>query len=155
MENFKKWKNDLQKNVDDPNSENNIIDAKDDAKDDVKYYVSNIENDTVNNDYYRKVIITGNNLQLVLMNIKPGEEIGEEIHNADQFLRIESGSGKLSIDNEIFHVEDNFGIIIKSGSRHNLVNTGYTNLKLYSIYSPPQHKAGTIEYFNNKENNQE
>lgn len=111
-----------------------------------KPYVADIDQDTVNNEDYRRVIFTGLKLQLVLMNIKPGEEIGLETHEVgDQFLRIESGEGKVIIGKEEYEVKANFGIAIPAGMKHNLINTSDKDLKLYSLYAPPEHPEGKVQ----------
>lgn len=114
-------------------------------------YCSNIENDTMNNNDYRRVIFTGNNSQLVLMSLKPREEIGMEIHNnVDQFFRIEHGKGKLYIgkNNETsYDLSDGSGILVPSGTWHNIINTSNDiTLKLYTIYSPPNHPKDRIQH---------
>ncbi len=109
--------------------------------------VRDIENETVKNDNFRKVLYTGKNLQLVLMSLKPGEEIGNEMHSdVDQFFRIDSGKGKVVIEEEESHdIEDGSSIVIKAGTYHNIINTSDTEpLKLYTIYSPPNHPPGTV-----------
>jgi mannose-6-phosphate isomerase-like protein (cupin superfamily) len=109
-------------------------------------YFGNIDEDTVNNENYRKVIYTGNNMQLVLMSLKPGEEIGSEVHeDGDQFFRVESGKGTLVLDGEEFEFETDFGMTISAGKEHNIINSGDELLKVYSIYAPPEHPEGTIE----------
>lgn len=106
---------------------------------------TNIEQTTIENQFYRKVLFTGENSQLVLMSLKPGEDIGSEIHNVDQFFRFETGQGKAILNDKEQTVADGDAIVIPSGTKHNIVNTSKTeNLKLYSIYSPPQHPEGTI-----------
>lgn len=103
----------------------------------------NIEKETVNSNYYRKVLYTGANLQLVLMSLKPQEEIGMEVHpDIDQFFRFESGSGKCIINDNEYEVSDGDGIIVPAGSEHNVINTGDDELKLYTLYAPPHHKDG-------------
>ncbi len=110
--------------------------------------VRNIEEETVSNNYFRKVLYTGKNLQLVLMAIEPNSEIGNEVHNdTDQFFRIDEGEGKVVIDNgkEEISVKDGFSILIKQGTYHNVINTSSTKmLKLYSLYAPPHHPDGTV-----------
>jgi len=103
---------------------------------------SNIEDDTLANTNFRKVLYTGKNSQLVLMSLRPGEEIGEEIHaENDQFFRVEQGVGKCIIDGNEYELEDGVAIIVPAGAKHNLINTSQTeDLKLYTIYSPPHHK---------------
>jgi len=111
----------------------------------MKGYISNIEKDTLENENYRKVLYTAKNSQLVLMSLLPGEEIGEEVHDLDQFLRIESGHGKAVIDGVSHDIEDGSAIVVPAGANHNIINTSDTDkLKLYSIYSPAEHKDGIV-----------
>jgi mannose-6-phosphate isomerase-like protein (cupin superfamily) len=106
----------------------------------VKGYCDNIEERTVANEDFRRVLYTGHNLQLVLMTLKPGEEIGEEVHeDRDQFFRFEKGSGVVLIDGTENRVEEDFGVIVPQGARHNVRNTGSEPLRLYTIYGPPEH----------------
>ena len=108
-------------------------------------FCSNIEEETLKNSNYRKVLFTAKNSQLVLMSLKPGEDIGSEVHDLDQFFRFESGTGKAIINGTSHKVSNGDAVVIPQGARHNIVNTSKTeDLKLYSIYSPPQHKKGTI-----------
>lgn len=108
-------------------------------------FVSNIEKDTLDNQDYRRVLFTAKNMQLVLMNLKPGEEIGTETHDLDQFFRFEAGQGQVVINKTKHSVKDGDAIIIPQGAQHNIINTSKTeDLKLYSIYSPPNHKKGTV-----------
>ncbi len=110
-----------------------------------KGYVEDIEKATVENDLFRKVLYTGKYLQLVLMTLQPGEEIGEETHDdRDQFFRIEEGEGEIHIDGKKNRVEDDFAVIVPAGALHNVVNTGSKPLKLYTIYGPPEHVDGTV-----------
>lgn len=111
----------------------------------MKGYKINIEKATKENTNYRQVLYTAKNSQLVLMSLKPGEEIGEEIHNLDQFIRIEEGSGKAILDGEEFDFLSDEALIIPQGTRHNIINTGSVDMKLYSLYSPPEHKDGIVE----------
>ena len=107
-------------------------------------YVTNIERETRENEYYRKVLYTAKHSQLVLMSLLPGEEIGEEIHHLDQFLRFEAGKGKVVLNGEEHYVEDGDAVVIPEGTRHNVINiSDDTKLKLYTIYTPPEHKDGT------------
>ena len=111
----------------------------------MKGYVDNIEEATVANEDFRRVLYTGKNLQLVLMTLQPGEEIGEEVHeDIDQFFRIEEGRGTIYIDGAANEVEDDFAAIVPAGARHNVVNTGEEPLKLYTLYGPPEHKEGIV-----------
>ena len=111
----------------------------------MKGYVEDIEKLTEENRNFRRVLYTGNSLQLVLMSIEPGDEIGEEVHDdRDQFFRIEGGEGEISIDGVVHKVKADDGIIVPQGARHNVVSTGKEPLKLYTIYGPPEHLDGTI-----------
>lgn len=109
--------------------------------------IRDIEKETIDNKYFRKVLHTGKHLQLVLMSIKPNQEIGNEVHHdSDQFFRVDEGKGKVVIENKNeFDIKDGSSIIIEAGTYHNIINTSSTkDLKLYSIYSPPHHPDGTI-----------
>jgi len=112
----------------------------------MKGFNTNIEKDTLENDNFRKVLYTGKHSQLVLMNLKPGEEIGLETHMGnDQFFRFESGLGKVIIDDNEYEVKDGSAIIVPAGTKHNVVNTSQAeDLKLYTIYSPAHHKDGIV-----------
>lgn len=111
----------------------------------MKGFVDNIEKLTEDNDLFRKVLYTGHNLQLVLMAIPAGEEIGEEVHDdRDQFFRVEAGTGIVSIDGVDNPVKADDGIIVPQGARHNVKATGSETLKLYTIYGPPEHIDGTV-----------
>jgi len=112
----------------------------------MKGFKSNIENDSLENNNFRKVVYTGNHLQIVLMSLKAGEEIGEETHkNNDQFFRFESGSGKCIIDETEYLVTNGDALIVPSGAKHNVINIdSKTELKMYTIYGPPNHKYDTI-----------
>ncbi|MFH1396840.1 MAG: cupin domain-containing protein [archaeon] len=109
-------------------------------------FTTNIEKDTLENENYRKVIFTGEKMQLVLMSLKPGEDIPMEIHNGiDQFLRIEQGEAYVKIGDEEFNLKDDDVIIIPAGNHHYVKNTSADKeLKLYSIYATPEHAPGTI-----------
>lgn len=105
-----------------------------------KFFLQNLELLTNNNEDFRKILFTSSNLQIVLMTLYPGEEIGREIHeNIDQFFRIESGKGELIVNNEVYLLKSGFGILIPKRTLHNIKNTGNKLLKLYTIYSPPAH----------------
>ena len=114
--------------------------------DPVKGFYSNIQRDVMENTNFRKVLYTSVHLQVVLMTLKPGEEIGEEIHNAnDQFFRFESGNGKCFINENEYNVMDGDAIVVPAGAKHNVVNTGTdSDLKMYTIYAPPNHKDGIV-----------
>lgn len=110
-----------------------------------KGYVTNIEEATLTNTDFRRVVYTGAHSQLVLMSIMPGDDIGQETHTLDQFIRIEQGSGKAVLNGTEEHeLYADFAIIIPAGTSHNITNVGTEPLKLYSIYSPPEHKDGTV-----------
>ena len=125
----------------------------------MKGYITNIEKATVENADYRRVLYTAKNSQLVLMSLKAGEEIGEETHHLDQFIRFEEGKCKVILDGVEHVMEKDYAVVIPAGTKHNVINIGETDLKLYSIYSPPEHKDGTVhktkadaaeEYFDGK-----
>ena len=108
-------------------------------------FVDNIEEKTEQNNFFRQVLYTGKHTQLVVMSLLPGEEIGMEVHpQVDQFFRIEEGRAKVVIDGEEHEVDEGFAIIVPAGSQHNVINTGSNPLKLYTLYSPPNHPDGTI-----------
>jgi mannose-6-phosphate isomerase-like protein (cupin superfamily) len=108
----------------------------------MKGYKGDIEKDTIENTYFRKVLYTGKESQLVLMSLLPGEDIGEEVHEEnDQFFRFEQGTGKVIIDETEYEVSDGVAMIVPKGARHNVINTSETeSLKMYTIYSPAHHK---------------
>ncbi|GIW64285.1 MAG: cupin [Patescibacteria group bacterium] len=110
-------------------------------------YHTNIEKETLENSYFRKVLFTGKYSQLVVMSLKPVEEIGNEIHETvDQFFRIEQGEAKVVLNNgeEEFIVKEDEVFIVPAGTWHNVINVGDKDLKLYTIYSPPNHPDGTV-----------
>jgi len=112
----------------------------------VKGFCDDIEKLTEENQDFRRVLYTGKNLQLVLMTLQPGEEIGEEVHeDRDQFFRIEEGSGVIDIDGVENPVQDDIAVIVPAGARHNVRNTGDEPLQLYTIYGPPEHKDGIVQ----------
>ncbi len=112
----------------------------------VKGFYGNIEELTLENEHFRKVLYTAKNCQLVLMSLAPNEEIGLETHDeGDQFFRFEKGQGKVIINETEYDIEDGDFIIVPSGAQHNVINTSTTDpLKLYTIYTPPHHKDGII-----------
>jgi mannose-6-phosphate isomerase-like protein (cupin superfamily) len=112
----------------------------------MKGFVANIEDITDANSNFRRVLYTGRNLQLVLMTLKPGEEIGEEAHTGtDQFFRIEEGAGEVRINGEATKIKDGDAVLVPAGARHNIVNTGGQPLRLYTLYAPPEHRDGTVQ----------
>jgi len=111
----------------------------------MKGYKGNIKQATLDNDNFRKVLYTAPHLQVVLMTLKIGEDIGIETHDDnDQFIRIESGDCKCSIDNNNYDITEGDAILVPAGAKHNVVNTGKKPLKLYTIYGPPNHLDGVI-----------
>jgi mannose-6-phosphate isomerase-like protein (cupin superfamily) len=112
----------------------------------MKGFHDNIEKLTTSNSDFRRVLYTGKNIQLVLMTLQPGEEIGAEVHtDRDQFFRFEEGSGQVDIDHGCYNVVDGTAIIVPAGSRHNVRNNGTEPLKLYTLYAPPEHKDGIVQ----------
>ena len=109
-------------------------------------YSGNIEKETIANENFRKVLFTGKYSQLVLMSLKPGEEIGAEVHETiDQFIRVEAGEGKTRVEGEEKKCVDGAAIVVPAGANHNFINTSTSEaLKIYTIYSPPEHRDGTI-----------
>lgn len=107
-------------------------------------YIVNIEKETVENELFRRVLYTAKHSQLVLMSLKPGEEIGSEVHTLDQFIRCESGTGKAILDGVEHEISDGYAIVVPAGAEHNIVNTGAEPMKLYTVYSPPNHRDGVV-----------
>lgn len=112
----------------------------------MKGFVSKIEKDTLDNTNFRKVLYTGKHSQLVLMSLKPLEDIGMEVHpDNDQFFRFEKGTGKVIIDGNNYDVSDGYAVVIPAGAQHNIINVSETEpLKMYTIYSPAHHKDGVV-----------
>ncbi len=110
-------------------------------------YSINIKKETIENKYYRKVLFTGKKMQLVVMNLKPKEDIPLEVHeNIDQFIRIEEGEALVKIGNKTFHLRDDDVIIIPAGNKHYVKNTSENKkLKIYTIYATPEHAPGTVQ----------
>jgi mannose-6-phosphate isomerase-like protein (cupin superfamily) len=108
------------------------------------HYITNIEEATTQNDMFRKVLFTAEHSQLVVMSLKPGEDIGTETHELDQFIRVESGRGAARLNGVDYPIEDGTAVIIPAGTEHNIKNSGQEALKLYTIYSPPEHKDGIV-----------
>lgn len=112
----------------------------------MKGYVQNIEDLAINNENFRQVLYTAKFSQLVLMALKPKEEIGAEVHKLDQFFRVEEGSGEAVLDGVSSAISAGFAVVVPAGTRHNIINTGRVPLKLYTLYSPPNHRDGVIHY---------
>ena len=108
-------------------------------------YVVNIEQETLNNSNFRRVLYTTKNSQLVLMSLKPKEEIGSEVHQLDQFIRIEKGQGKSVLNGQEYNISGGFAVVVPAGTEHNIINTSETeDMKLYTVYSPPNHRDGVV-----------
>ena len=108
-------------------------------------YVLNIEKLSLKNEDFRQVIYTAKNSQLVVMSLKPGEDIGSEVHQLDQFIRIESGEGKTILNGNEHQISAGFAVVVPAGVEHNIINTSQSEpMKIYTVYSPPNHKDGTI-----------
>ena len=111
----------------------------------MKGYVTNIEKDSLANEYFRRVLYTDERLQLVVMSLLPGEDIGMEVHKLDQFIRVEKGEGKAVLDQEEHALADGSIVVVPSGTNHNIINTSDANpMKLYTLYAPPNHRDGVI-----------
>lgn len=110
----------------------------------MKGFVKNIEVLSVANSNFRQVLYTAKNCQLVVMSLKPKEDIGMEVHKLDQFFRVEEGSGEAILDGVHKPIDAGFAIIVPAGTKHNIVNTGSVPMKLYTLYAPPNHRDGVI-----------
>ncbi len=111
----------------------------------MKGFVTNIEEIARGNKYFRQVLYTSMQMQLVVMSLKPGEEIGEEVHQLDQFIKVESGTGISIVDGVEHELHDADALVIPKGARHNIINTATdAPMKLYTVYAPPNHKDGTV-----------
>ena len=112
----------------------------------MKGYVQDIEGITVKNEEFRRVLYTAKNCQLVVMALKPGEAIGAEVHQLDQFFRVEEGSGEAVLDGVRTAIGAGFAVIVPAGTNHNIINTGGVPLKLYTLYAPPNHKDKVVHH---------
>lgn len=111
----------------------------------MKGYIANIEERALTNEYFREVLYTDERLQLVVMSLAPNEDIGEEVHQLDQFIRVEKGEGKAVLDGVEHALADGSAVIVPKGTRHNIINGSNSEaMKLYTLYAPPNHKDGTI-----------
>lgn len=111
----------------------------------MNYFVTGIEEATANNQDFRRVLFTAEKSQLVLMSLKPGEDIGAETHDLDQFIRVEAGRGTAQLDGKDYPIQDGTAVVIPAGTQHNIINNSRDeDLKLYTIYSPPEHKDGIV-----------
>lgn len=112
----------------------------------MKGFVKNLEALAVENSNFRQVLYTARNCQLVVMSLKPGEDIGMETHKLDQFFRVEQGTGEAILDGVAQGISDGSAIVVPAGTRHNIVNTGKRALKLYTVYAPPNHRDGVMHH---------
>lgn len=112
----------------------------------MKGFVQDIENLAIENGEFRRVLYTAKNCQLVVMALKPNEEIGAEVHKLDQFFRVEEGSGEAVLDGVRTAIGAGFAVLVPAGTKHNIINTGATPLKLYTLYAPPNHRDGVIHH---------
>ena len=112
----------------------------------MKGFVQDIESLAVNNDNFRRVLYTAKNCQLVLMSLKPGEEIGMEVHTLDQFFRVEEGTGEAVLNDNRTTIRAGFAVVVPSGANHNIINTGSVPMKLYTLYAPPNHRDGVVHH---------
>ena len=110
----------------------------------MKGYVTNIEKRAIENENFRTVLYTDKNSQLVLMSLLAGEEIGAEVHDVDQFLRVEKGAGTALVNDISYSIADGSVIIVPAGTKHNIINSGSGSMKLYTLYMPPHHRDGVI-----------
>jgi mannose-6-phosphate isomerase-like protein (cupin superfamily) len=110
----------------------------------MKGFIQDIEGLAGDNDKFRRVLYTAKNTQLVLMALKPKEEIGAEVHTLDQFFRVEEGNGEAILDGVRTAIRAGFAVLVPAGAHHNIVNTGTVPLKLYTLYSPPNHRDGVV-----------
>jgi len=110
----------------------------------MKGFVKNIEDIAVENDAFRRVLYTAKNCQLVVMALKPKEEIGMEVHKLDQFFRVEEGAGDAVLDGVRTAISAGFAVLVPAGTNHNIINTGSVPLKLYTLYAPPNHRDGVL-----------
>ena len=112
----------------------------------MKGFVHDIEHLAVENSEFRRVLYTAKHCQLVVMALKPGEEIGAEIHKLDQFFRVEEGTGEAVLDGVRTVIRSGFAVLIPAGTKHNIINTGSGPLKLYTLYAPPNHRDGVAHH---------
>ncbi len=112
----------------------------------MKGYVQDIEAIATGNENFRRVLYTARNCQLVVMALKPREEIGAEVHQLDQFFRVEQGRGEAVLDGVRTAIQAGYAVVVPAGARHNIINTGTEPLKLYTIYAPPNHRDGVVHH---------
>lgn len=107
-------------------------------------YCTNIEELTLQNTNFRKVLYTDKKCQLVVMSLRPKEDIGQEVHDVDQFIRVESGQGEAIVNNQSHSLRDGSVVIVPAGTTHNIINSGEEDMKLYTLYMPPHHRDGVV-----------
>ncbi len=112
----------------------------------MKGFVKDIESIAVKNEDFRRVLYTAKHCQLVVMSLRPQEEIGAEVHTLDQFFRVEEGTGEAILDGVRTAIQAGFAVIVPAGANHNIINTGSAALKLYTLYSPPNHRDGVVHH---------
>jgi mannose-6-phosphate isomerase-like protein (cupin superfamily) len=112
----------------------------------MKGFVENIEDVAVRNAEFRRVLYTATHCQLVVMALKPHEEIGAEVHTLDQFFRVEEGTGEAVLDGVRTPIRAGFAVVVPAGAKHNIINTGSVPLKLYTLYAPPNHRDGVVHH---------
>jgi mannose-6-phosphate isomerase-like protein (cupin superfamily) len=112
----------------------------------MKGFVQDIESLAVTNDEFRRVLYTAQHCQLVVMALKPQEEIGAEVHTLDQFFRVEAGTGEAILDGVTTAIRAGFAVVVPAGANHNIINTGGVPLKLYTLYAPPNHRDGVVHH---------
>lgn len=112
----------------------------------MKGFVQNIEDIAVKNEEFRQVLYTAGNIQLVVMSLNPKDEIGMELHELDQFFRVEEGTGEALLDGVHTVVSAGFAVLVPAGTQHNIINTGNVPLKLYTLYAPPNHRDGIVHH---------
>ena len=109
-------------------------------------FVQNIEDMTTKNEEFRRVLYTAKNCQIVLMALKPNEDIGAEVHKLDQFFRVEEGIGEAVLDGVRTKISAGFAVLVPAGANHNIINTGSVPMKLYTLYAPPNHRDGVVHH---------
>lgn len=112
----------------------------------MKGFVQNIEDIAIRSEEFRQVLYTADNIQLVVMSLKPKEEIGMELHELDQFFRVEAGTGEALLDGVHTAISAGFAVLVPAGTKHNIINTGNVPLQLYTLYAPPNHRDGVIHH---------
>ena len=123
-----------------------LVTADNDRESPMRGFVQDIEGLAVNNNEFRRVLYTAKHCQLVVMALKPKEEIGAEVHKLDQFFRVEEGTGEAVLDGVRTAIRAGFAVVVPAGAKHNIINTGKGPMKLYTLYSPPNHRDGVVHH---------